>query len=507
MKSDKELYRRLRELSPDVLWNQEVPRFNAAPARERQSGVALIRAVGVAFAGSGSAERKREVRAWLKSLLNDPSEKVRRYAMTALPKLGAGRAEERELVGLLKSRGDRERRSVMKALDKIGGVETLRQAPSDLHPLTEQKLKARVARTQAPSSIRMQKRLDRWAGLRIHLRCRRGLEEIVRDELEQAVQAGAPFRIIETARSYVALAARGPFSLGDLYRLRCFATVHLVLGCLRGQKADQSEAIADQIASPLTYELMRTFTEGPLRYRLAFIAKGHQRGAIRHVVGRAYALRPEILNDAKSAPWAIELFPVRQGVSVELRPRLYPDPRFYYRTDDVEAASHPPLAACMARIAGRADNEVVWDPFCGSGLELVECALLGGVKQVYGTDISPEAVAIAKANFAAARLGSVQGTFVCCDFKDRASVPGLGPASVTLVVTNPPMGRRIRIGDMRGLIGSLFDAAENVLKPGGRLVFPNPLRMGPRGKGLQLQYREAVDLGGFDCRLEVYVRK
>src|SRR5205085_6866374 len=110
--------------------------------------------------------------------------------------------------------------------------------------------------------------------------------------------------------------------------------------------------------------------------------------------------------------------PAAHGDSVELRPRLSPDPRHAHRLADVPAASHPPLAACMARLAGRQENESVWDPFCGSGLELIERALLGGVRRVFGSDRSAEAVAITGRNFAAAQPGTVAARFTCCDFRD-----------------------------------------------------------------------------------------
>jgi len=160
----------------------------------------------------------------------------------------------------------------------------------------------------------------------------------------------------------------------------------------------------------------------------------------------------------------------------------------------------------MARLGGRVNNEIVWDPFCGSGLELIERALLGGVQSIYGTDLSPDAIAISRANFAAAKVKSVQSKFTCCDFRDYAEVEGLGPKSVTLIITNPPMGRRIRIPNMRCLFGDLFSVAAAVLKPGGRLVFANPLCIEPLDPSLKLEYRQVIDLGGFNCRLEMYLK-
>jgi 23S rRNA G2445 N2-methylase RlmL len=218
-------------------------------------------------------------------------------------------------------------------------------------------------------------------------------------------------------------------------------------------------------------------------------------------------MRPDILNDPQKAPWSIDLLPVGNGISVELRPKLTPDPRFTYREADIRAASHPPLAASMARLGGRVNHEIAWDPFCGSGLELIERARLGGVEGIYGTDLNPDAIAIARANFAAAKVRAVPLKLACADFRDYAKVEGLGPQSVTLIITNPPMGRRIRIRDMRGLFKDLFAVAAAVLKPGGRLVFANPLRIEPLDPSLRLKYRKVIDLGGFNCRLEMYLKQ
>ena len=252
--------------------------------------------------------------------------------------------------------------------------------------------------------------------------------------------------------------------------------------------------------------MLKTFTEGSIRYRLEFVAEGHQRGVVRLVANRAYALCPEILNDPRRAPWAVAVHPTSRGSLVELSPKLTPDPRFSYRQHDVPAASHPPLAACMARLAGRVENDIIWDPFCGSGLELVERCLLGGVRSVVGTDLSAEATAITRDNFAASNVKVVESKFVCCDFRDVAKSAGLGPGSVTLVVSNPPMGKRVPIADLPGLMADFFTTAATVLKPGGRLVFANPLRMESPVPSLKLQSRQVVDFGGFDCRLEMYVK-
>jgi 23S rRNA G2445 N2-methylase RlmL len=510
MKTDKELYRQLRVLSCEKLWNDEVALFDRSTPKERIERVAVIRAVGTVFSESGTAKQKAEVRSWLVGLLQDPSEKVRRYAMTALPKIGAGTVEEEVLLSLLRTTTvEREKKFLGQALDKIGGTATLSIVGGvrGFLPQTEQKVKASVARRERPSVIRMDSTLSDFTRLRIHLHCRKGLEEIVRDEVKEYIAKHGKFRIVEVRSRLVAITPVAPFSLAHIYTLRCFATVGFFLGAVRSSNpAESADALASMITSSLSRSVLATFTEGSIRYRLEFVSKGHQRGAVRLLANRAYAMCPDVLNDARSAPWSVDLHPTGHGISVELRPKLTPDPRFTYREDDIPGASHPPLAACMARLGGKVNNEIVWDPFCGSGLELIERALLGGVRSIYGTDLSPDAIAISRANFAAAKVKAVQSKFICCDFRDYARVEGLGPKSVTLIITNPPMGRRIRVPNMRGLFGDLFAVAAEVLKPGGRLVFANPLRIEPLDPSLKLQYRQVIDLGGFDCRLEMYLK-
>jgi len=522
MKSDQDLYKRLRDLPKGQLWNSEVPRFDAASPRERMQGVALIRALGSIFSRFGTEEEKAAVRGWLMALLKDPQEKIRRYAMAALPKIGGDEGAEAQMLSLLQENGgEREKRHLGLALEKIGGRATLSfmAQGEPLPELTQQKVQAAIARRENPGAVELEALLPGKPGMQINLRCRRGLEKIVSEEAVEQLDPDI-FRPGQVRPGCVTLAPLRPFSLSMLYELRSFATVGIRIGLIGNSSGSAWEdALAGCIASPTARKIMRTATDGVPRYRLDFPARGHQRGAIRHVVQQAHALAPELLNDARQAPWSVDVIPVGSGprkqrdAIVELRPRLYPDPRLAYRQDDIPAASHPPLAACMARLAAQASpdseepRQVVWDPFCGSGLELIERSMLGGVLAVHGTDLDPAAIAIARANFEAADLENVSGMFTPCDFRDAEKVAGIAPGSITLVITNPPLGRRVRVKDMRGLMADLLLAATKALEPGGLLIFTNPLRDGPSSPSLKLEYRQAIDLGGFDCQLEMYSKR
>ncbi|MEI6492303.1 MAG: methyltransferase [Verrucomicrobiota bacterium] len=492
----KELYQQLRALPWERLWTEEVPQFDRATPKERAERVGLIRAVGVVFLESGPQELGNEVRAWLRRLLDDPEEKIRRYAVNALPKVGAGRVEESDLLALLqKSDIAREKKFLADALGKIGGEQTL-AATRGLLPQTEQKARAAVARSESAGAIRMDRVLHETEGVVICLRGRQGLDATVRAEVE----AGKEFRVLDQSDGLVTVAPTAPFSLADVYRLRCFGTAGFSLGTAPAGR------LAELMASPLALRLFRTFTEGVPRYRIDFVSKGHQRAAVRELADRVYALCPEILNDPRSSLWAMDIHSTSHGEIAELRPRLIPDPRFAYRLRDIPAASHPPLAASMARLAGKMEEEIVWDPFCGSGVELIECALRGGVRGLFGTDLSAEAIAVAHTNIAAAGIAPDSAQLVCCDFREHESIEGLEAGRVSLIITNPPLGMRVPIPNLRQLIDDLFSVAAVALKSGGRLVFINPLRTESPHPRLKLQSRQLVDMSGFDCRMELYVK-
>ena len=495
----KDLYKQLRLLSWDQLWTEHVPAFDSSDSLSRAKNAALVRAVGVVFSEAGRRSQKDNVAAWIRSLLQDSDEKIRRYAMAALPKIGAGSADEDALIQLLQKENHpgREKKYLARALDKIGGKATL-QVAERLPEQTALKVKASMARAESPSEILLDRPVNDFHGIQINLRGRRGLEDYVKQEIAASERVRRLFEIKESRPGIVMLSAKAPFTLSDVLSLRCFGSLGIVLGTVGKTEAPE---IASLITSTKTRRLFAGLTQGAIRYRLEFTSLGHQRGLVRDIANQAYAECPDILNDARSAPWAVEIHPGGHRFTVELRPRLSPDPRFFYRRRDVPAASHPPLAASMALLAGSSGADVVWDPFCGSGLELIERGLRGGVRKLLGSDRSAAAIDIARSNLQASGLG-VESDFFHGDFRAAA----LDPNSISQIITNPPMGRRVPIPDLEGLIGDLFQTAAKVLQPGGVLVLANPLSSGHSNSRLRLDTTRRIDLGGFDVRLERYMK-
>jgi len=136
----------------------------------------------------------------------------------------------------------------------------------------------------------------------------------------------------------------------------------------------------------------------------------------------------------------------------------------------------------------------------GSGLELCERARLGPYRELYGSDTDPRALDAARENLTSAgaerfRLG-------------LGDVRSYAPSGITLVVTNPPMGRRVaRDGSLAPLMDATVDAVSRALHFDGRLVWlsPQPERTASRlaAKGFEVERVSSVDLGGFDAELQI----
>src|SRR5262249_17358777 len=81
-----------------------------------------------------------------------------------------------------------------------------------------------------------------------------------------------------------------------------------------------------------------------------------------------------------------------------------------------------------------------------------------------------------------------------------------GPPGTTLVLTNPPMGRRIARPDL----GRFVEHAAASLAPGGRLAWisPVPHLTRTRGEraGLRVVYRQVIEMGGFSAEIQLLAK-
>jgi hypothetical protein len=428
-----------------------------------------------------------------------------RVAARALGKLGSPRAEPALLAHLGQARLP-EQRAIVDALGLVGGPASqlaLEQLPSSDAELARRRERARLllerrSARETPAALSWQAPLGRrWD---VAFSCRHGLAEILRDELV-ALELGP--RAAPRLRSPSRVDMHYAGSLEGLLGARTALEPALIVALPVGSELAPEENIAATLARPDVLEAFARWTDGVPRFRVTWNEGGHHR-ALTWALGSALARRtPLLVNDSQRALWAVHAPVTGQG-ELLLAPRLSPDPRFAYRQRDVPAASHPTLAAALARVAGVRADDVVWDPFVGSGLELIERARLGAYRRLLGTDLEPEALLAARANLEAAGVEDVELRLGDA----RMHTPG----PVSLIITNPPMGRRVtRDGSLADLLTSIVRRAAVVLVPGGRMVWLSPLerltQQAARDANLSVKSGSRVDMGGFEAQIQVFERK
>jgi 23S rRNA G2445 N2-methylase RlmL len=436
--------------------------------------------------------------------LSAPDPEVRKWAARALGKLGDAGAEPALLAARADARGP-VLNCLIDALAQTGGAHSLvaLRALDAVEPeLARRRARAtelierRLTRPQV-ASIALDRELDRPQ--RLLLGCRAGLARLLADELRELGLFHGDPALLPPQATEVELEHAG--TLRSLLQARLAQRVAIRLP-LRSDEQDPIERIAATLCGPDALSALAAWTEGSARFRIAWSDGGHHRARAWALAQSVRRRSSAIANDSEGALWTARVRSDGTG-PLELAPRLDPDPRFEYRVSEVPAASHPTIAAALARAAGVRAADVVWDPFVGSGLELVERARLGPFAELWGSDIDPRAIAAARANLDAAGLPTARLV--------QRSALEFAPEGLSLVLTNPPMGRRVaRDGSLAPLLEGFVRHAARALRPGGRLVWLSPLAAqtarAARGAGLAVREGPDVDLGGFSARLQICER-
>jgi hypothetical protein len=473
-----------------------------AGAREDEGVQArLVAALGLLARGGEAVARTAVL-----EKLADPSVRVRRAAIVALGKLG-GEDARAALIARWDA-GDAppdERRALAEALGKLGGAEAIARlqtlAAGEDVELARRRDRAllmadRSARRDEDSTIATDVPPPR--PLTVRLGCRPGLGALLVEELTALGLAPRP---LGDDGAELVLAA--PWSTLFASRMWASAAIPLPFGVRtkpRGRRADRvsdpdalATALTRAITSPETRALLAGWTRGPIRWRLGF-ARGHKRAIVWRVARDVTAAAPDLVNDPTATTWDFSVDD--EAGTLELIPRRFEDPRFAWRVADVPAASHPTVGAALAWVAEAREADRVWDPFCGSGVELVERARRGPYRALHGSDLDTTALAAARENLAAA---GVTAELVTADARTHA------PGPVDLIITNPPLGSRVRI-DAVGLLVAALPHFARQLAPGGRLVWITPAwrktSSVAEAAGLRRSRALAVDLGGVRGQLE-----
>ncbi len=474
--------------SPDPLAELVARLDTHDPAAVRAAGDALLRRgeaaveplLGVLAGGSPDA---RKAAAFLLGRLGgaaagealeravqaDPEPKVRKNAAAALGRRGAARAAPALIAALEAEEVAWVRPSLVLALGRLGGPEA-RRAVGAVSPRSPAEAEAvrkagdRLAPGGPPRAAWRAGAVPRaevWAAVPL------GLEDVAVAEAAAAGLGAASSPGPGRLRFPAGVLPRDP-----LPRLRCLRDVRLLLAIapapddragLPGRAADLLAGAPDLADWPRWLD-----AEAPLRYRLALPA--HLDRARRRDVLAAVrrALVPLDLADSPSH-YAVQLAVDADGDTLRawLLPAFQADERFAYRVSDVGAAIDPAVAAGLVRRLGIGrPGARVLDPTCGSATLLVERARAGGAPRLRGLDVSPTAVAAARANLAAAGLAA-DAEVVRADAAD----PGSWSAADE-VIANLPFGGRSRRQDrdLDGLYAAVVHNLARHLAPGGRAL-------------------------------------
>lgn len=478
-----------------------IVKTNEVDAKSRARIVPLI--------GRFAAEQaSAELTDFLVARLADEDSSVRRAAANALSKQRTAEVAV-ALAGALERETDASaKRALAAALGKTGGSEAA--ASLDKLETGDDEL---LARLTAKASLIAQRTAGRDVPSRfdasrslghpvtVFLHCRAGLAPIL---LEEASSDLTPRLVPEHLRAdRVLVTLKGPAK--KLFRARTMLKFGFPLPSepVDGS-GDVAAALTRALSSRQALEIFEAYTEGPVRFRIDWADGGKHRATTWRAAEQIASACPTIINDPTSSTWdaIVTIANDSKTLDVELQPR-FEDPRFTYRQGDVPAASHPTIAAALVQVAGVRPDDIVWDPFVGSGMELCERKIAGRYTRLIGTDRDQAALDVAKRNLEAA--GATNLDLVCADA--LSFVPRY-PGAPTLVITNPPMGRRVLRGeDLHSLLDRFLAHAASALAPGGRIAWITPVPTQSTRVanyiGLERLMAAKIDMGGFDAEMQL----
>lgn len=215
-----------------------------------------------------------------------------------------------------------------------------------------------------------------------------------------------------------------------LFGLRTFEEMFFVLPGCKTVPSDPQEAAKALVAAGLVNYLKERHKDNGMPFRFRIELRGGMPLEKRSVfVRRMAALLEEksggaLANVTDGYEVELRLIEAKEGdFYVLLKLFTLRDHRFSYRQKTISEGMRPFSAAfCMALakrgvdLSGRPffrENAHVLDPFCGAGTMLIERAKCGSVKQMFGVDLSGEAVLAAQEN---TRLADEKAYYINRDF-------------------------------------------------------------------------------------------
>ena len=428
------------------------------------------------------------------ALMSHREERVRRSVANAAGRSGVGALATTLIDAWPVASSDLEKKAIAEALGKLGDsraialLKDFRSSSQEVKRVRETALTRleRDALRENPAQIRAD--FVFRPKQQISIRSRDGLEGWLANEARHMdAHVHARGEVIATATS-----------LAEARALRLGTEITLA----RGEKLHHGkpdDAIVALITDSEKLSLLRALTEGAFRYRIDWQSGGHQRSRTEKIAATVRRRNDKLINDPREPVWVAHILENENTVTVAWEPKALPDTRFDYLGERVNAASHPTIAAAIARVGEARFDDHVWDPFVGGGTELIERAKLGAFQDLLGSDIDPAAIEVARETLERAGITATFATADALGYKPKKKP--------NLILTNPPLGRRIhRTEHIVDLLEDFVVRAASHLAKGGRMVW-----MSPRGEetadlakanGLIVHTRQRVDIGGITAELQ-----
>lgn len=225
----------------------------------------------------------------------------------------------------------------------------------------------------------------------------------------------------------------------------------------------------------------------------------------RFVAANEVALSSVIVHKERLLKNGVDIVLLRDGNTLQFGKTLAVQPfqefsqRDYGRPgyDSKSGMLPPKVARMMLNIAQPQHDDVILDPFCGSGTVLIE-AFAMGCSNIIGADISDKAVRDTMKNISWMKIPSV--AVHLADVKTIDTV--IGANAVDCIVAEGDLGRPrpdhpdMERKDAMRLYPKAIAAMARTLKPGGRMVFAFPAWRAAKNQLLTLPLEADIQNNG-----------
>lgn len=221
--------------------------------------------------------------------------------------------------------------------------------------------------------------------------------------------ADIPVQALKNMGKRLAVAGSGVMvydtCIDELQDLRLYK--ELLIPVLLDEPYDSSSMLIKAIRDSGLMTILRQFFDGtfPFLYRIQLKGVQDEASGNRLIKELAAMLEKSFPNDLVNSvgDYQIELRVIRKNenrFAFYLKPNLLKDKRFDYRKSGTSEAMKPVLAANMCEYCSKyfKDDAVVLDPFCGSGILLIERNMKKLTRESTGTDLLDLAISALKNN-------------------------------------------------------------------------------------------------------------